>query len=53
MRVKSQKLIGTDNIKLGHVSVVMGRTTMVTDDDEVVETLAIFDDSLWEQFHLR
>eukprot|EP00804_Cyclotella_cryptica_P022277 CCRYP_018127-RA/>CCRYP_018127-RA protein AED:0.03 eAED:-0.01 QI:0/-1/0/1/-1/0/1/0/223 len=53
LRVKSQKLIGTDNLKIGHVDVVMGTTTIVTAEDEMVETLAILDDSLWQHFHLR
>eukprot|EP00956_Cyclotella_meneghiniana_P011109 scaffold15544_cov108-Cyclotella_meneghiniana.AAC.1 len=35
LRVKSSKLVGTDDLKLGHVDVVMGKTTIVTDDDEI------------------
>ena len=54
LKVKSQKLVGTNDIKLSHVDVILGKSTIVNDeDDEVIETLAILDESLWEHFHFR
>ena len=50
IKVKSQKLIGTDDLKLGHVEVGLGKTTIVATNDEMVETLAILDDAIWDQF---
>lgn len=52
-KVKSQKLIGTDDLKLGHVEVGLGKTTIVATNDEMVETLAILDDAIWDQFFFR
>ena len=54
LKVKSQKLVGTTDLKLGHVDVILGKSTMVNeDDDEVIKTLSILDKSLWEHFHFR
>eukprot|EP00956_Cyclotella_meneghiniana_P012243 scaffold17413_cov55-Cyclotella_meneghiniana.AAC.6 len=53
LRVKPQKLIGTKDVALRHIDVGLGKTTIIDDNGEEVETLAILDDSLWGCFHFR
>jgi hypothetical protein len=51
LQLKSQKFLGTKDIKLGNVMAVLAETTLDTARG-VCDTLAINDDALWESFHL-
>jgi hypothetical protein len=52
LQLKSTRLLGTANISLDNIIVVLGKRRIAAGDD-FIDTLAITDDSLWDHFHLR
>jgi hypothetical protein len=51
LQLKSTRLLGTANISLDSIIVVLGKHRIAAGDD-FIDTLAITDDSLWDHFHL-
>jgi superfamily II DNA helicase RecQ len=50
--LKSQTLIGKNNLKLDHVRVVLAESKIMTSNG-ACDTLSINDETLWHHFHLR